>query len=109
MSDPVVRNQPERERFVILVEDELAGWSDYESVPGLRSFMHTAVNDRFQGRGLAGELIRAALDATRSEGLLVEPYCPYVRGFIEKHPEYLDLVPADRLDEFGLSAAAPGS
>jgi hypothetical protein len=46
------------------------------------------------------------LDETRSEGLLVEPYCPYTRSYINRHPEYLDLVPEDRRGDFDLPRRA---
>jgi len=48
---------------------------------------------RFQGRGLGHELVAAALRSARERGLEVLPFCPYVRGFIAKHPEFVDLVP----------------
>ena len=57
---------------------------------------------RRTGEGLGGQLVRAALDSARAEGLSVLPFCPFVRGYIEGHPEYVDLVPADQRKEFGL-------
>ena len=43
-------------------------------------------------RGVGSRLIRAALDSARDQGLRVVPQCPFVRAFIERHPEYRDLV-----------------
>ena len=63
---------------------------------------HTVIDDAYGGRGLAKILVRAALDQTRAISRPVLPYCKVVRGFIAKHPDYLDLVPADRREEFGL-------
>ncbi|HEY3259270.1 MAG TPA: GNAT family N-acetyltransferase, partial [Pseudonocardiaceae bacterium] len=60
----------------------------------------------FGGRGLAGQLVQHALDDTRRRGLAVLPFCPYVRGFIARHPEYVDLVPQAQRDRFGLSTPA---
>jgi hypothetical protein len=34
--------------------------------------------------------------------LAVLPYCPFVQGFIDRHREYLDLVPAERRAHFAL-------
>ena len=95
---------PERRRFEISVDGELAGYTSYRSRPGVRAFIHTVVGARFEGRGYASRLIAAALDATRREGLTIEPICPYVRSFLAKHAEYLDLVPRDRRERFGLPA-----
>jgi predicted GNAT family acetyltransferase len=50
-------------------------------------------------------LVGFALDTTRAEGLSVDPYCPYVRDFIAKRHEYLDLVPPERRAKFQLPAA----
>jgi hypothetical protein len=97
-----VMNRPEKHRFEITVDGEVAGYTEYRSAPGVRAFVHTIIEERFEGRGLAAELVAAALDATRTEGLLVEPYCPYTKSFIAKHPEYLDLVAEDRREQFGL-------
>ena len=49
------------------------------------------------------ELIRTALTEARSDGLAVLPFCPFVRGYIAGHPEYLDLVPGDMRAKFALS------
>ena len=45
-------------------------------------------------RARLAALIRAALDATRAQGLTVEPQCPFVKSFIDRHPDYADLVAA---------------
>src|SRR5689334_15328460 len=90
-----------RHRYEITVDGEVAGYSQYrDPSPGVRAFDHTVVHERFQGRGLAGELVRAALDDARARGSRVLPFCPYVRTFIAEHPGYADLV--DDPERFGL-------
>ena len=32
------------------------------------------------------------LDIVRAQGLTVKPLCPFVAGYIAKHPEYADLL-----------------
>lgn len=98
-----VTDNQEQSRFELHVDGRLAAYSDYESEPGTRAFVHTVTKEEFQGQGLAGKLAAASLDATRAEGLLVAPYCPYVRGYIKKHPEYQDLIAEDRREEFELA------
>lgn len=100
---PDITNNAELSRFELHVDGELAAYSDYESEPGTRAFVHTVTKEEFKGRGLAGMLAAASLDATRAEGLLVAPYCPYVRSYIKKHPEYQDLIAEDRREEFELA------
>ena len=97
-----VRHLRDDFNFVILVDDEVAGYTEYRMGPGVRAFMHTIVDDKFRGQGLASQLVKWALDETRGEGLLVEPYCPFTRRYIQEHPQYLDLVPKDRRADFDL-------
>ncbi len=56
------------------------------------TFTHTLVPKKLEGRGIASKLIRAALDSARDRGLKVIPICPFVKAFIERHPEYQALV-----------------
>jgi uncharacterized protein len=88
----LVRDAPDRSRFEITVDGELAGFAEYRSRPGRIVFTHTEVDDPYQGHGLAGKLVRAALDRARRLGLEVTPLCPYVADYIRRHPEYADLV-----------------
>ena len=101
-----VRHIPANFVFAIIVVDEMAGYTEYRTGPGVRAFMHTIIDDKFRGQGLASKLVKQALDETRGEGLLVEPYCPFTRRYIREHPEYLDLVSEDRREDFDLPASA---
>ena len=80
------------DRFEIFLDDELAGYADYQDRSGVRDFNHTLTFPQFRGRGLAAELVQAALDATRRDGFRVMPSCWYVDEFIDSHAEYKDLV-----------------
>jgi uncharacterized protein len=99
-----VVDNPAAERFEIFAGDELAGFTLYKRRRGLIAFVHTEVDPEFEGHGVASKLISTALDTARSEGLVVLPFCPFVRGYIEKHHEYLDLVPAEYREQFDLPA-----
>ena len=55
---------------------------------------HTGVPEAIGGRGVTGSLVRAALDYARTEGLRVVPLCSYSAEYIQRHPEYADLVDA---------------
>ena len=55
---------------------------------------HTGVPDAIGGRGIAGALVKAALDHARGAGLRVVPACSYAAEYIRRHPEYADLVDA---------------
>jgi uncharacterized protein len=97
-----VRDNTGESRFEIYADGRRAGIAAYHVHGDVVDFTHTVIDDEFEGRGLGSVLIRAALDETRARGRQVLPYCQFVRAFIAKHDEYLDLVPADRRDRFGL-------
>jgi predicted GNAT family acetyltransferase len=82
------------ERYELEVDGELAGFAEYRLHGAVRTFTHTEVDERFAGRGLASELISGALDDARANGEHVIPICPFVKAFLAKHREYLDLVDA---------------
>lgn len=102
MSAATVADVPERERFEISLDGQVVGFTAYHRTPRALSLIHTEIEPGHEGEGLASQLIAAALDAARGEGLAVLPFCPFVRDFIEAHNEYLDLVPAERRAEFRL-------
>ena len=94
---------PERNRYEISVDGEVAGFTEYLARgENTLAFTHTQVDEKFSGQGLAGKLVTAALDDVRKQGKELLPYCPYVRSFVGKHPEYADLVPEAKRTEFGL-------
>jgi len=101
-SESVVTDNPAESRFEIYVGGERAGLIQYQLNGEKISLIHTEVDDRFQGMGLAAKLARSALDQARARGLAVLPFCPYVKSWIAKHPDYVDLVPEARRAEFGL-------
>jgi predicted GNAT family acetyltransferase len=57
---------------------------------------HTYVPDEFRGRGVGATLVGAALDEARHQNWSVVPRCSFVAAFIERHPEYADLVDHQR-------------
>jgi predicted GNAT family acetyltransferase len=97
-----IAREAEAERYVITVDGEPAGLAQYRDREGLIAFVHTEIDDRFEGQGLGGRLVSFALDDARQRGLQVLPFCPFVNGYIERHREYADLVPAQYRAQFGL-------
>src|SRR5690348_7198746 len=100
MTMATVSDNPDQQRYEISVDGELAGFVQYRAKPGLIALIHTEVDDRFEGQGLGGQLIAHALDDARARDLAVLPFCPFANAYIKRHPEYLDLVPADRREAF---------
>lgn len=82
----------EPDRFSISVDGNKAGFTEYVDSGDQRIFPHTEIDDAFGGRGLATILVGEALEATRAGGLRIVPVCEMVAGYIDKHPEFKDLV-----------------
>lgn len=91
-ADAAVVDAVERSRFEVTVGGELAGICTYRRGTDVIVLIHTEIFDGYDGRGLGGVLVRTALDSARESGLRVRPDCPYVASYIEKHPQYNDLV-----------------
>src|SRR5207302_10770385 len=91
-SDVQVRDSPDAHRYEARVGDEVAGFAEYRLVPGRIIFTHTQIEPSFEGKGIGGRLAAGALDDARSRGLSVTPLCPFIAGYIDRHPAYADLV-----------------
>jgi predicted GNAT family acetyltransferase len=102
MAPPTVTDASDRRRFEIAVDGAVVGFADYRRRPGVIAFTHTEIDPVRKGEGLGTRLVKTALDTARAEGLAVLPYCPFVQGFIDRHREYLDLVPVERRAKFAL-------
>ena len=87
-----VADDPGRRQYEIRVDGEVAGLAAYRRRPGVVTFTHTEIDPAFGARGLGSALAAAALDDARARGELVVPVCPFIRGWIERHPDYADLV-----------------
>lgn len=64
----------------------------YDRRDGRMVIRHTGVPEAIGGRGVAAALVRAALDHARAQGWRVVPACSYSAAYVERHPEYADLV-----------------
>lgn len=97
MSVEIVPN-PAQDRFEIHVDGQKAGQAEYVRRGDLVIFTHTEIDDAYGGQGLGSQLARGALDAVRAAGDPIVPLCPFIAGYIGKHPEYEDLVDRECLD-----------
>ena len=98
---PVVMNQQTR-RFEIALDGETA-FAEYRLHPGTITLPHTVVPEAFAGRGFAGALAKAAFGYARDHGLKVIPTCPFMAGWVKKHPEAQDVVDPSCKTELGIA------
>lgn len=92
-----VRDEPDQHRFVVEVEGNVAGVANYRVHDGRYVFTSTRVEDEYEGQGVGSTLARSALDELRERGVAIVPLCPFIAAWIERHPEYADLIDDDLL------------
>jgi uncharacterized protein len=89
-----VTDNPSESRLEIHEDGELAELL-YRTRAGRLILVHTEVPDALGGRGLGGQLVRAAIDKAAHDGMTVVPLCPFARGWLERHPAEAGMVPID--------------
>ncbi|WP_410870830.1 GNAT family N-acetyltransferase [Nocardia sp. A7] len=83
----VVRNA-EKNRYDVFFDDELAGFTEYIERDNDTDFIHTEIDDAFAGKGLGGVLARQAIEDVIARGRTITAHCPFIRAWLDKHPEY---------------------
>lgn len=86
-----VRDNTERHRFELDAGGHVA-YSNYGRAGSVLTILHTEVPKELEGHGIGSALVRGVLDIARSQGLKVVPVCPFAKAYIERHPEYADLL-----------------
>ncbi len=90
MSVPVITDNVEMSRFEAHLDGKLAGFAEYQLTDELMVFNHTEVDPSFEGGGVGSALARFALDQLRDGGARKAlPVCPFIKGWIQRHPDYL--------------------
>ena len=82
-----------RNRFELEIEGAIA-FVSYRKSPGSITLEHTEVPPELGGKGIGSKIARATLDAVRAQGRKLTVECEFIQGFMKKHPEYNDLLPA---------------
>ncbi len=86
-----VTNNAVHHRYELAVDGHIAA-TYYKIADGVITFIHTEVPPELGGKGIASKLIKGALDQVCAEGFKVIAQCLFVKAFIEKHPDYADLL-----------------
>jgi predicted GNAT family acetyltransferase len=94
-----VRDNRDRSRYELVVDGEVAGFVQYSMRGGRLILVHTEIDEARAGHGLASILVSGVLDDVRRRRLLIVPICPFVEGYVERHPEYDDLVDHEMFDK----------
>jgi predicted GNAT family acetyltransferase len=87
-----VRDNPGESRYELVIDEQVVGEIAYRLTPDHMLLIHTEVLPSLENKGLGARLVAGALDDIRARGLRVVPFCPFVRAYIRRHPDYADLV-----------------
>lgn len=85
-----IHHDTEVRRFATIVDGTKA-YLDYQLDGDVLTITHTWVPEEIGGRGIAGELVRAAVEHARARGLKVDPQCSYADAWLRRHPEFASL------------------
>jgi len=104
-ADPevMVRDDPAKHRFEALVDGSVAGFTTYQQQGDVLAFLHTEVDDAYEGQGVGSTLVKEAIQAARARGVGVLPSCSFVASYLRRHPDLQDVVPAGERARFGLA------
>jgi uncharacterized protein len=87
-----VSNDPEAGVFRASVDGRAAGIVAYRQDGDVYDLLHTEVDDAFEGQGVGSELVHQVLGEIRAAGARVRPSCPFVRRYVQRHPDEADVV-----------------
>jgi len=86
-----VTDNTARQRFE-LIEDGKLAFADYQQNGNTLILPHVEADPALRGKGTAGRLMTGLMDIVRERGLKVRPICSYAVAWLERHPEYRELV-----------------
>lgn len=90
-----VRDDRDRHVFLALLDDGTeAGGAYYRRRDGVVTFTHTEVPSAFEGQGIGSALAAGALGIVRDDGEQVVALCPFIKAYLDRHPEHQDLLAA---------------
>jgi uncharacterized protein len=92
LDELTVRDNEEERRYEARIGTKVVGVIPYQAESGRLTLIHTKVDPAVEGKGVGSRLIAGALEDIRRRGLSLVPVCPFVRAYLERHPEQADLV-----------------
>ncbi len=92
MSEPQIADHPAQHRYELSVDGRLAARAEYRLEAGVISLIHTEVDPAYEGQGLASKLAAFVMQDIARRGLKAKLVCPFMAGYVKKHPEYEAIV-----------------
>jgi uncharacterized protein len=86
-------DNPEHHRVEARTPDgSLAGFSQYYVRDGKYVFFHTEVLEEYNGQGIGSQIAAGVIEFVRGRGMPISPQCPFIRAYMNKHPETHDVL-----------------
>jgi predicted GNAT family acetyltransferase len=89
-----VNDNEKKNRFEVNIEGKTA-CIEYKRKADKIYLTHTEVPSEFEGKGIASSMLKQVLHQIREEGIKMKSTCPFVSGYIERHPEWKDILAED--------------
>lgn len=87
-----ITHDTENKKFTVMIEEKECYLRYRMREVGKIDLYYTYVPYDFRGRGIASEIVKAAFNYARENNLIVIPTCPYIWTFLERHPDYHDVI-----------------
>jgi hypothetical protein len=83
-----IENNEADNRWEVKQEGRVIAFAEYKIRPDRVTFIHTEVDPDFEGQGIGSRLARTVLDDAVSRDLRIRLYCPFIRSYVDRHPDY---------------------
>jgi uncharacterized protein len=97
-----IEDNTEKNQYEAKQDGKVIAFAEYRPIGQSIMFTHTEVDDNLEGKGVGSKLIRFALEDTRAKGVTAIPMCPFVKIFIQRHKEFIDVVHPAHRKVFGM-------
>ena len=87
-----IKNNQKDGRWEVTDGGRVIAFAEYKSRPDKVTFIHTEVDPDYEGQGIGSRLARTALDDAVARGVRIAIYCPFIRSYVDRHPEYAKYV-----------------
>jgi uncharacterized protein len=97
-----IENNADKQQYEAKLDGKVVAFAEYRPIGQSIMFTHTEVNEDLEGKGVGSELIRYALEDTKAKGMTAIPMCPFVKIFIQRHKDFIDVVHPSHRKVFGM-------
>ena len=94
MSGATLRNNTDQHRYELVADDQVVGFTEYESRSDMIVLRHTEVAAGHEGKGYGSTLAKQALDDVIAQGKKVAIRCEFIAAYVKRHPEYAPAIVA---------------